>query len=315
VTFRIGFLLLPDFALMSYASAVEPLRGANRLSDRELYSWSHVAVAGRAVTASNGATVLASSSVGEPVALDALFVCASGNPALFNDPATFSWLRAIARQGIWIGGVSGGAYVLARAGLLTGRRCTIHWEHIPAFREDFPDIAVEHGLFVLDRDRLTCAGGVAALDMMLALIERQHGLELATAVSEWYLHAELRGGDGAQRASLADRYGVANPRLLKALAEIERRPSSPPTRLELATLAGTEVRYLERLFARELKTSIGAHSLAVRLDRARLLLRQSGRNVLEIAVMCGFTSGSHFSRAYRARFGHAPRAERLPTRL
>jgi transcriptional regulator GlxA family with amidase domain len=310
VTFRIGFLLLPGFSLLSYASAVEPLRGANRLSGRDLYAWSHVAVSGQATTASNGAVILAEAEVGDTVALDALFVCAAGNPAGFVDPATFRWLRRLSRSGMLIGGVSGGAYVLARAGLLEERRCTIHWEHVPAFREDFPDLAVEHGRFVLDRDRLTCAGGVAALDMMHALIEQHHGVELATAVSDWYLHTEIRGGAEAQRASLAERYRVDDVRLLRALAEIERRIASPPTRADLAAAAGTNLRSLERLFAEALGTTIGALGQAVRLDRARLLLRQSRRSVLEVADMCGFTSASHFSRAYKARFGRAPRAER-----
>ncbi|MGF3023815.1 GlxA family transcriptional regulator [Methylobacterium aquaticum] len=313
MTFRIGFLLLPGFSLLSYASAVEPLRGANQLSGRDLYAWSHVAVSGRTAAASNGAAILAEAEVGDAVDVDALFVCAAGNPARFADAPTFRWLRRLARGGMLIGGVSGGAYVLARAGLLAGRRCTIHWEHVPAFREDFPEIAVEHGRFVLDRDRLTCAGGVAALDMMHALIERHHGAELATAVSDWYLHTEIRGGAEAQRASLAERYRVDDVRLLRALAEIERRLSSPPTRQELATAAGTTLRTLERLFAESLGTTIGALSQDVRLDRARLLLRQSRRSVLEVADLCGFTSASHFSRAYKARFGHAPRAERAGT--
>lgn len=313
--FRVCFLLLPGFSLMSYASAVEPLRGANHLSDRDLYRWSHAAMTRGAVTASNGAAILADAEVGDPVDASALLVCAAGNPASFSDRRTFRWLRTLARRGMLLGGLSGGAYVLARAGLLDGHRCTIHWEHVPAFREDFPDIVVEPGRFVLDGDRLTCAGGVAALDMMHALIERQHGVELATAVSDWYGHTEIRGGAKEQRAGLAERYRVYDERLLKALAEIERRPSSPPTRAELAAVAGINLRSLDRLFARELGTSIAAHGQAVRLGRARLLLRQSARSILEIADMCGFESASHFSRAFRSRYGHPPRAERSSMRM
>ena len=310
MTFKIGFLLLPSFSLLSYASAVEPLRGANRLSGRDLYAWSHYGVSDGSVTASSGAGLLADAVVGDVVEVDALVVCAAGNPAAFDDRTTFRWLRRVARRGTLIGGISGGAYVLARAGLLDGHRCTIHWEHAPAFREDFPEIPLDHARFVLDRDRLTCAGGVAALDMMHALIERHHGTELAAAVSEWYLHVDIRGGADEQRAGLSERYGVTDERLLRALAEIERRASTPPGRAELAGVARTHLRSLERLFARELGTSIAAHCQAVRLDRARLLLRQSGRPVLAVAVMCGFASASHFSRAYRARFGRSPRAER-----
>ena len=314
-TFRVGFLLLPGFSLMSYAAAVEPLRGANTLSGRPLYAWTHVALEGAGATASNGATVLASAQVGETADLDALFVCAAGNPAAFRNPSALRWLRRMSRRPLLLGGLAGGAYALARAGLLDGYRCTIHWEHVPAFREDFPGIAIERGLYVFDRDRLTCAGGIAALDMMHALIESQHGHDLATAVSDWYLHTEVRLGSGAQRAALQDRYATSNEKLLRAIAEIERRVASPPGRAELAALAGTDIRYLERLFRRELGTTIGAHGLAIRLDRSRLLLRQSPRPVLEIATMCGFSSASHFARAYRARFGHPPRSERARSRI
>lgn len=314
MAFRIGFLLLPGFSLMSYASAVEPLRGANRVSDRELYAWSHYAMSKGAVTASNGAAVVSEAAVGDAVEADALLVCAAGDPAAFSDQATFRWLRKLARRGMLLGGVSGGSYILARAGLLDGRRCTIHWEHVPAFRDDFPEIAVEHSRFVLDRNRLTCAGGVAALDMMHALIERHHGAELARAVSDWYLHTEIRGGEEEQRASLAERHQVVDERLLRALGAIERRLSTPPTRAELAAIAGVTLRSLERLFARQLGTSIAAHGQGVRLDRARLLLRQSARPILEVADLCGFESASHFSRAFRSRYGHPPRAERSAAR-
>jgi transcriptional regulator GlxA family with amidase domain len=307
---RVGFLLLPDFALMSYASTVEPLRAANRLSGRELYEWRHISVGGEVAVASNGASIRADHRVGESVELDVLFVCAGGNPARFTSRAVERWLRRLARENVVLGGISGGAYVLARAGLLEGYRSTIHWEHLPAFGEDFPHLAVERSLFVIDRDRLTSAGGVAALDLMLALVERDHGHDLAAAIGEWYLHTEVRLGSGPQRMALRERFGISDAKLLSALGEIERRIEEPPTREQLAALAGTSVRQLERRFARHLKTSIRAHGLHVRLDRARELLRQTTKPVLDIAVMCGFASASHFSRAYRAAYGHPPKAER-----
>lgn len=307
---RVGFLLLPDFALMSYASAAEPLRAANRLAGRELYTWRNISLHGETATASNGASIRADHRIGDKIDLDALFVCAGGNPALFSDRAVYRWLRTLARSGVSIGGVSGGAYILARAGLLDGYRATIHWEHLPAFSEEFPHLTIERSLFVIDRDRLTCAGGVAALDLMHALIERDHGHELASAVSEWYLHTEVRLGSGPQRMTLRERYGVSNANLLKALGEIERRIEEPPSNAELAALAGTSVRQLERLFAKHLKTTIGAHGQQVRLARAQTLLRQTSMPVLNVAVMCGFASASHFSRIYRQAYGHSPKGER-----
>jgi transcriptional regulator GlxA family with amidase domain len=306
----VGFLLLPDFALMSYAAAAEPLRAANRLAGRALYAWRHISLDGSPVAASNGAMIRADHRIGDDIRLAALFVCAGGNPALFSDRDAERWLRTLARSGVALGGVSGGAYLLARAGLLDGHRCTIHWEHLPAFREEFPHLATERSLYVIDRDRLTCAGGIAALDLMHALIERDHGRDLAAAVSEWFLHTDVRLGSGPQRMTLRARFGVSNAKLLKALGEIERRIEEPPTRAELAAVAGTSLRQLERLFARHLRTTIAAHGLAVRLARAQTLLRQTSLPVLEVAVMCGFASASHFSRAYRRSFGRAPLAER-----
>jgi transcriptional regulator GlxA family with amidase domain len=306
----IGILLVPGFALMSYASAVEPLRAANRLAGRELYKWRHISIDGRPAEASNGATIVCDHGIGEAVELDALFVCAGGNPALFVHEPTLKWLRGLARKGVRMGGVSGGSYVLARAGLLRGYRFTIHWEHIPALAEEFPHLPAASTLFEIDRDRLTCAGGIAALDMMHALIEADHGGELAAAVSDWFLHSQVRLGSGPQRMTLRERFGVTHPGLLRALERMEAHIEAPASRRDLAAAAGLSARQLERLFQGHLGSTIGEHYLKVRLDRARALLRQTTMPVLEIAVACGFVSASHFSRSYRSRFGSSPRAER-----
>ena len=307
----IGILLVPGFSLMAYASAVEPLRAANRLAYRELYGWRHFSIDGEPVQASNGATILCEHRIGDKVKLDLLLVCAGGNPALFEDEATLTWLRALARAGVRIGGVSGGPYLLARAGLLAGYRFTLHWEHIPALAEEFPDLAVSNTLYEIDRERLTCAGGIAALDMMHALIEADHGHRLASAVSDWFLHSQVRLGSGPQRMTLRERFGVTHPRLLRVLERMEREIEEPASRTALADLAGISPRQLERLFQAHLGSTIGEHYLRVRLDRAQALLRQTTMPVLDVAVACGFVSASHFSRSYRARFGFSPRAERM----
>jgi transcriptional regulator GlxA family with amidase domain len=307
----IGLLLVPGFSLMSYTVAIEPLRAANRLSGRALYRWCNISLDGAAAEASNGTMILADHRVGDDLQLDMLLVCAGGNPAMFDDRPTLRWLRMLAHKGIRIGGISGGPYILARAGLLAGHRCTIHWEHIPAFVEDFPDLQVTRTLYEIDRDRLSCAGGIAALDMMHALIETDHGHALAAAVSDWYLHSQVRVGSGPQRMTLRERYGVSHPKLLRILEEMEARIEEPASREELAALVGVSVRQLERLFATHLGSSFGEHSIGIRLDRAQALLRQTAMPVLAVAVACGFVSASHFSRSYRQRFGHPPRSERV----
>jgi transcriptional regulator GlxA family with amidase domain len=178
----VGFLLVPGFALMSYASTVEPLRAANRLARPDLYRWWHATPGNQPAIASSGAAVLPDFTFGAEVGdLDLLLVCAGGNPATFNDKGTFAWLRRLARQGVVIGGVSAGPFILAKAGLLTGRRCTVHWDHMPAFEEAFPDVKLTRSLFEIDGDRITCSGGVAGLDMMTALITRDHNYELGAA--------------------------------------------------------------------------------------------------------------------------------------
>jgi transcriptional regulator GlxA family with amidase domain len=306
---QVGFLLVPGFSLMSYASAIEPLRAANHLSGRALYAWRNVA-AGAVAQASNGTSIVADHRIGESVAFDLLLVCAAGDPVDLDDGRTFRWLRQLAHKGVRLGGVSAGPYILAKAGLLAGYRCTLHWEHVPAVLEDFPNLNLTRSLYEIDRDRLTCAGGTAALDMMHALIAAEHGHRLAAAVSEWFLHTQVREGSGPQRMSVRERYGISHPRLVRVLEEMNRRVEEPASREALAAAAGISVRQLERLFSAHLKASLGEHYLAIRLDRAHLLLRQTTLPVLEIAVACGFLSASHFSRSYKARFGRAPRAER-----
>lgn len=307
---RIGFLLLPDFPLMSYASAIEPLRAANVLAGGALYRWSNLSVDGQPARASVGLEIAPDLGLNEAQALDALFVCAGGNPAAFTHKPTFARLRALAAAGVEIGGMSGGAYILARAGLLERRRCTIHWEHIPALLEEFPDLLLERTLYVFDGDRATCAGGLAAFDMMVDLIERRHGAALAVAVGEWYLRTRSRSGEEAQRLSLRERTRVANAKVLKALALMEERIEHPLSRAELAESAGVTLRQLERLFAAHLGRPLASHYLGLRLDRARKLLRQTSLPIVEVAMACGFAASGHFSRVYRARFGLAPSAER-----
>jgi transcriptional regulator GlxA family with amidase domain len=309
---HVGFLLIPDFALLAYASAIEPLRAANRLSGRNLYRWSHIAIDGIAAPASNGVSIAADHGLGGEVRYDYVIVCAGGNPAGFQHAPTFAWLRQLARRGVRLGGVSGGPYILARANVLSGYRFTLHWEHAPAFLEDYPELDLRRSLYEIDRDRLTSSGGTAPLDMMHAVIARDHGSELALAVSEWFLQTHVRAGEGPQRMPLRERLGISHAPLLRVVGRMEQTLENPVARAELARTANVSLRQLERLFRLHLGRSLGEHYLALRLDRARDLLRQTSLSVLETGLATGFASASHFSRAYRARFGHPPRAEREP---
>jgi transcriptional regulator GlxA family with amidase domain len=304
----VGFLLIPGFALMSYASAVEPLRAANQLAGKILYRWWNAAPADKPALASNGTAVMPDFKFGADVgSLDMMLVCAGGNPSTFNDRRTLAWLKKLAARGITIGGISGGPFILAKAGLLSGRRCTVHWEHLPALQETFPEVRLTRSLFEVDTDRVTCSGGVAGLDMMVALITRDHGYELGAAVSDWLLHTHIREAARPQRMDLRFRLGVGDAKLLRALKAMEAHIESPLPRERLADLAGISLRQLERSFHRDLGRGIHEHYLALRLGRSRQLLRETSLSMLEIALATGFASASQYSRAFRRAFGHQPR--------
>lgn len=304
----VGFLLLPDFALMSYASAVEPLRAANQLAGRPLYRWRHAAPGDKPAIASNGVAVLPDLPFGSDAAgLDLMMVCAGGNPVRFKDRKTLAWLRRLGRGGLSIGGISGGPYIVAKAGLLAGRRCTVHWEHADAFEEEFPHVTLTRSLFEFDGDRITCSGGIAALDMMIALIRRDHGYELAAAVSDWFLHTQVREGVGPQRMDLRYRLGIADEKLIAILRAMEANLERPLSQDALAGIAGLSKRQIERMFRRQLDRGIHEHYLSLRLTRAHQLLRETSLPVLHVALNVGFKSASQFSRAFRRKFGFSPR--------
>lgn len=307
---KVGFCLVPKFSMMAFASAIEPLRAANRLSGRDLYEWHIFADGMDPVPASNGIAVVPQRPLSEVERFPNLLVCAGTGIEEFRDERLFGWLRRLARGGAHIGGVSGGPIVLARAGLLEGRRCTLHWEHIPGFVEEFPDIEVTDDLFEIDGPVFTCAGGSAALDMMLHLITLQHGHDLAAAVSEQFIHDRIREAGDRQRMALRMRIGHSHPKLVAAIAFMEDNleyPVSPPS---LARVVGLSSRQLERLFRKYLGCTPARYYLELRLRRARALLRQTSMSVLDVAVACGFASASHFSKRYRELFGCSPRSDR-----
>ncbi|WP_281966915.1 GlxA family transcriptional regulator [Roseovarius nanhaiticus] len=301
---RIGILPIADFAVMSYAATVEPLRAANLLAGRMLYEMVHV---GNGPVASSGAAVVPpDAQVGAALRLDMLFVIAGGDVGAHDDPALARWLARMAREGVHLGGVSGGPVILARAGLMAGRRMTLHWEYAEALAEASPDLALERSLYVIDRDRMTCAGGTAPLDMMHALIARQHGAAFARRVSDWFMHTEVRPAIGPQRAGLAERVGSHTPAILDAVEVMESHLADPLDLGQIASIAGVSPRQLNRLFTDQLGTPVMRYYRALRLDRAQSLLRNSAMPLTQIALATGFANSSHFSRAYAAQFGHPP---------
>ena len=317
-TASIGFLLVPNFSMMAFATAVEPIRLANRMSGQPLYSWTVVSKDGWPVRASNGISVNVDRSMEDlkrdypnTRLFDMLIVCSGLGVERYRDEETFGWLRRCERQGTALAAICTGAYVLARAKLLEGFSCAIHWENLPGFTETFPDIAVSADLFEVDRNRLTSSGGTAALDMMLHVISETHGAKLATIVSEQCLLDRMRSPHDRQRLPLRARLGIHNPTLISAIEMMEANIAEPLAQDDLARYVGLSRRQLERLFRKHLGRSPGQYYMELRLDRARHLLYQSEMPIVDVALASGFVSASHFSKCYREMYGRSPRDERV----
>ena len=297
-----GILPLPGFALLSYASLIEPLRAANLLSRRKLYDVVNIGDA----RSSGGMAGPMDAKIGSQIDLDYLFVVAGGDPLNYNNKKIFNWLSQQARKGVVLGGVSGGPVILAKAGLMDGRRMTVHWEHGPALSEAFPSLLIERSLYVVDRDRITCAGGTAPLDMIYALIAQDYGAVFAQLVNDWFLHTEVRPSGGPQRGGLVERVGTTSRPVLAAVEAMESHVADPLNLNQLAAIAEVSVRQLTRLFEGKLKMSPIAYYRGLRLDVAERMAIGSSLSLTEIALAAGFANSAHFSKAFSDRFGFPP---------
>jgi AraC family carnitine catabolism transcriptional activator len=308
----ISFLLLPGFSAIGFMSVVEPLRVANRFRDN-LYRWHILSIDGAPVVASNGISLNAEAAFDAAGHTQTIFVVAGFEPLACYTPALGRWLKRLDRAGATLGGIDTGSFVLAEAGLFSKAvSLTVHWEALSAFRERYPSLKASQGLFEISAHRITCAGGTASIDMMLDLIGRNHGAALASAVSEQFVVSRIRQRSDHQRMEIAARYGVHNRKLIQVIGVMEQHVENPLAPDELAQEIGVTRRQLERIFCAALKDTPTHFYQQLRLSRARELLQQTDMTITSICVACGFESPSHFSRAYRAKFGASPRRDRSP---
>ena len=307
---RFVFFLAPQFSMMAFAATIEPLRIANRLSRRELYTWRLAAADGESARCSNGAAILADIGLEDLDRSATILVCGGVDIHMAATRPVLTWLRKQQRRGARLGAVCTGAWLLARAGLLDGKRCTIHWENREAFAEEFPEIEVTSRLYEIDGETVTCAGGASGADMMLDLIGREQGPDLASLVADQMILAPVRMRGEEQRLSVPARIGVRHPKLISIIQKMERHIEEPISPSELAREVGMSTRQLERLFRRYLDRSPKRYYMELRLQRARNLLLQTDMSVINVALACGFTSPSHFSKCYRAQYGRTPYRER-----
>jgi len=306
----IGFLLLENFTMMSLASAIEVLRMANQLSGEELYSWYTITLDGEPISASDGIRITPDASIQTCPSLDVVIVSGGIDVFASYNKHHIAWLKEMDRQQCLLGGVCTGAYLLAEAGLLDGYDCSIHWEYLASLQEMFPKVNCTNRLFSIDRDRMTCSGGTVPLDMMLYMIKHEHGFLLSSAISEMFICDRMRDENDQQKIPLRHVLGTAQPKLIDVVALMEANIEEVLGMDDLAQFVGLSRRQLERLFQKHLQCSPSRYYLKLRLLRARQLLKQSTKPIVDVAIICGFASSAHFSKCYRDQMGVPPSEER-----
>lgn len=303
-------MTLPNYSLIAVANALEPLRMANRIVGEEVYQWSLITLDGSPAEASSKLRLSPTAALKKLGGIDILFVCGGINVREAVSPALTAELRRLADRRMSLGGLCTGGYALAKAGLLDDYRATIHWENLSALREEFPRVRLSDQLFSIDRERFTCSGGTAPLDMMLHLIESNLGAQISKRVAEQFIIDRVRKDTDRQYVPLRAQVGVSHRGLLRVAQLMQQNIEKPLSLEAIAKSSGLSRRQIERLFKRDLNCVPKRYYLEMRLRRARELLLQTAMPIMDITAACGFQSPPHFSKCYRSQFGHPPSAER-----
>ena len=307
---RFVFVLMDNFTMLCFASAIESLRIANRTAGKKLYDWKIVADGGDIVTCSNGCGFTVQDDFCELERDDTIMLCGGLDIQRATTKRTLNWIRREARRGVIIAGLCTAGYTMARAGLLDGKKATIHWENQDSFLEEFEDVNLTKSVFVVDGNRITTAGGTASIDLMLKIVADDHGEDLANAVADILIYSSIRTDQDTQRLSIPTRIGVRHPKLSRVIQIMETNIEEPISPAILAKDVGMSTRQLERLFRRYLSRSPKRYYMELRLQKARNLLMQTDMTVINVALACGFASPSHFSKCYRSHYDTTPYRER-----
>jgi transcriptional regulator GlxA family with amidase domain len=307
---KFAFLTLPRYSMIALSSAVEPLRMANMVTGQAVYDWSIVSSDGQPTAASNGLQLAPTGELQRLDSVDILFVCGGVDVQSAVTPKILSSLRRLAERRVPLGALCTGGYALAKAGLLDKYRATIHWENLSALREEFPRILLSDQLFTIDRDRFTCSGGIAPLDLMLHLVKIRLGEPIAQRISEQFIVDRIRNDRDRQYVPLRAQIGVCQESLIQAAQLMEQNIEKPLSLDEIAAATDLSRRQIERLFKRHLNCVPKRYYLQMRLRRARELLLHTSMPIVDITAACGFRSTTHFSKCYHAQFGYPPSAER-----
>lgn len=316
-TIEIAIVCLPSFNALATMAFIDPLRIANYLSGEQIFRWSLLSPEGTQQTASN-TSVIETERMRQKHFDDAdwIVVSASWTPEAYGKAPLLRALKMAAARGLFIAGLDTGGFLLADAGLLDGEAATVHYEHIDAFAEKYPNTEVMEDLFVISHNRATCCGGTACTDFALHLLNDVVGHDLSNAVARYMFHGRVRAGTVGQHPSSGEPSGFHAPDLLKqAISIMEQNLEDPVAVPDIATMLDVSQRKLERLFKSHTHKSPVRYYRDARLDRARGLITQTTLPIMEVALASGFPSAENFSRAYRKRFGLTPRSDRVEGRV
>lgn len=307
------FLMLPRLTMLAFAAAIEPLRIANQLAKKELYRWYTMSEDGAPVRCSNGVLIAPDLPLSQCPDNALAFVCAGVEPLSAAGDPTLNWLRRRRAFGKPIGGICTGTYALAQAGLLSGRRFTLHWENQPSFCEAYPDLLPTGRLYEEDRGVWTCGGGNAATDMMLEMLEADHGKELSITVADMCIHG--RYGPSArdahsQKSSVSVAIGSRNRHLLEAIELMQETLEEPLSIAEMSEQLNLSRRQIERLFKKYLGVTPNEYYYDLRIGRVYALLNETDMSVSEIAAAVGFSSTTHLATRFRKKYGTSPHSLR-----
>lgn len=308
----LGFLMFPGFPMACLTQAIEPLRAANEISGSSAFAWVLLAETSDPVRSSAGVVFMPDRRLDRAGALDQLYLLAPPDAgfALARSPAT---IRRLDREGLVLGGFSGGVFPLARAGVMGGYRASVHWCYDNAFSAEFPAVTAEGAVITRDRRRFTAAGAGAVFDLMLRLIEEQLGAGIMTEVACWFQHPQVRADHARQKVPVqgapATSDALARP-IREALRLFDSHIEDPLRIPQVADAVEMSPRHFERLFKRETGQSPLRYYRMLRLSKARQRVLYSDDSLSEIAAATGYPRAALMARDYAQAFGLTPRNDR-----
>ncbi len=304
--YEVAILVVPKYSQLSLSALVEPLRMANTMAGRKLYTWTLFSPGGGPVRSSSDLSLAIENDIYELAVCDALFVVASYDVFSQITPRVLAVLRRLARAGTFMGALDAGGYFLAEAGLLDGCRATTHWDGLEDFRHRYRRIETVSDRYVFDGQRATTSGSLPSFDFTLEFIRRRDGLAIAGAVSGNFIYDHPRPGSEPQSVISISHLRDRNPKIAAVLKLMETRMQDPLDTPELALAVGWSERTFLRRFRKAMNMTPQVYYRALRLDAGKRLLENSGLSIEEIAIACGFKTRGAFTRAFRKKYGRTP---------